>query len=112
LIGGATGGAGVEFGDAADRDVGAILYNHVGNVMSFRANASEQARLDSVGFGIKETNPTEALDIDSDAIRLRQSQTPATAGAVGTTGMICWSTGHVYVAVGTDTWMRAALSSW
>ena len=62
--------------------------------------------------GIGTTSPTEVLDIDADAIRLRDSQTPASATATGTAGMICWDTNYVYVCVATNTWKRSALSTW
>lgn len=62
--------------------------------------------------GINTNSPTEQLDINGDAIRIRTPQTPASAGAAGTQGMICWDTSYIYVCVATDTWERAALSTW
>lgn len=38
--------------------------------------------------------------------------TPANASATGTTGQIAWDTNYFYVCVGTNTWKRAALSTW
>lgn len=38
-------------------------------------------------------------------------QTPASSSATGKTGSICWDTGFVYVCTSTNTWKRAALSS-
>lgn len=40
------------------------------------------------------------------------SSPPASASATGTTGDIAWDTSFFYVAVGTNTWKRAALSTW
>lgn len=37
---------------------------------------------------------------------------PATSGAAGTTGSITWDTDYMYVCTATNTWKRAALSSW
>lgn len=62
--------------------------------------------------GIGTTSPSEALDVNSDAIRIRTAQTPASAGATGTAGMICWDSSYVYVCVATNTWKRAAISTW
>jgi hypothetical protein len=62
--------------------------------------------------GIGTTSPTEQLDLSGDAIRIRTAQTPATAGATGTTGMICWDADYVYVCVATNTWKRSAISTW
>jgi hypothetical protein len=62
-----------------------------------------------VGIGV---TPTEKLDIDGDAIRLRSSKTPASASDTGTAGVICWDSTYVYVCVATNTWKRALLSTW
>ena len=37
---------------------------------------------------------------------------PANAGAPGVAGTMVWDTGFVYVCVGTNTWKRAALTTW
>jgi len=63
-------------------------------------------------IGLGTSAPSEVLDIDSNAIRLRTEQTPASASASGQKGKICWDSGFVYVCTATDTWKRAALSSW
>jgi sugar lactone lactonase YvrE len=39
-------------------------------------------------------------------------QTPASASATGTAGQIAWDANYIYVCVATNTWRRAALSSW
>jgi len=63
-------------------------------------------------IGIGTTAPTEKLDVNSDAIRIRTSQTPATSGSSGNQGNICWDSSYLYIAIGTNTWKRAALSTW
>ena len=40
--------------------------------------------------GINTNQPTEVLDINANSIRLRNSLTPSSAGALGATGQICW----------------------
>lgn len=62
--------------------------------------------------GIATSSPTEALDVDSDTVRLRQARTPASASATCSVGEIAWDASFVYVCVGTDTWKRSALSTW
>jgi len=62
--------------------------------------------------GIGATSPSAKLDIDSDVIRLRNSKTPASAGASGNTGDIAWDSDYIYVCVATNTWKRATLNSW
>lgn len=64
----------------------------------------------NAGFGI--SSPTAQVDINSDTLRLRTSKTPASAGDAGNAGDICWNSGYLYVCVATDTWKRAALSTW
>ena len=45
-----TGNAGtINFGDSGDNDIGRIIYNHSGNVMSFNTDASERMRITSSG---------------------------------------------------------------
>lgn len=62
--------------------------------------------------GIGNTSQTAKLDVSSDIIRLRTAKTPASAGAAGNAGDICWDADYVYVCVATNTWKRSALSTW
>lgn len=67
----------------------------------------------SNGFvGINTSSPSRALDINSDTMRLRTPNTPASATATGNAGDIRWDANYVYVCVATNTWKRAVLSSW
>jgi len=63
-----------------------------------------------VGIGIM--GPTAKLDINSDILRLRTAKTPATAGAAGNQGDICWDTSYIYICIAADTWKRAAIAIW
>jgi len=63
-------------------------------------------------LGIGTDSPTTFLDVNSDVIRLRTAKTPATAGATGNQGDICWDTGYIYVCVATNTWKRTAIATW
>jgi len=75
--------------------------------------SSERMRIDASGnVGIGTDSPTEKLDIDGDSIRLRQSQTPASASATGSQGQIAWDANYMYVCTATDTWKRVALATW
>lgn len=40
------------------------------------------------------------------------TQTPASASATGTTGQVTWDANFIYVATATDTWKRAAITTW
>ncbi|MBM20734.1 MAG: hypothetical protein CMN87_12055 [Stappia sp.] len=63
-------------------------------------------------LGVGTPSPTEKIDINSDAIRVRGTRTPASASAPGEVGTVCWDASYVYVCTATDTWVRAALSTW
>jgi hypothetical protein len=64
----------------------------------------------NVGFG--NTSPTAKLHISSNIIRLDTSKTPASASDTGNQGDICWDSSYIYVCTATNTWKRAALSTW
>jgi len=55
---------------------------------------------------------TAALEVDGDSLRVTQPRTPGSASDSGAAGQIVWDADYVYVCVATDTWKRAALSSW
>ena len=91
--------------DGADSDTRIESDNQV-NMFFVDASADK--------IGIMTNAPTEALDINSDAIRVRTAQTPASSNntAVGWgVGTISWDTSYLYVAVDASTIKRVALST-
>ncbi|MCX6763328.1 MAG: hypothetical protein NTZ97_01155 [Candidatus Moranbacteria bacterium] len=62
--------------------------------------------------GIGTAIPTAKLDINSDILRLRTAKTPATAGAAGNAGDICWDANFIYICVATNSWTRVAIAAW
>jgi hypothetical protein len=66
------------------------------------------------------STPTERLRISSDGavkiagdnFQIATSKTPASATAAGTAGQIAWDASYIYVCTATNTWKRAALSTW
>jgi hypothetical protein len=73
----------------------------------------------SGGVGIGTTSPTSQVDVNGNDIRIRTSQTPASASADGYTGEIAWDSNYIYICVSgdgpggsADSWKRAALSTW
>jgi hypothetical protein len=52
------------------------------------------------------TGPTGARGIDINAI------TPASATATGVTGTVVWDANYIYVCIATNTWKRAAITTW
>jgi len=52
------------------------------------------------------------LQLDTDAFRIGTKITPASASDVGRIGDIVYDNDYVYICIDTDTWKRAALSTW
>lgn len=76
---------------------------------------SERMRITSDGrllVGTSSDSGGALLQINGDRFRVGTAKTPASATATGTTGEICWDASYVYVCIATDTWKRAALSTW
>lgn len=83
------------------------------DAVSIVTNGGERLRVTSTGnLGIGTNAPTNRLDVNDDSIRVRTAQTPATAGDAGNQGEIAWDADYIYVCVASDTWKRAALSTW
>jgi hypothetical protein len=65
-------------------------------------------------IGLLTNAPTETLDINSDAVRLRTARTPASSNntAVGWgVGTIAWDASYIYVATSSSVIKRVALST-
>lgn len=45
-------------------------------------------------------------------LNISEPRTPASATADGSTGDISWDSNYIYVCVSTNSWKRAALSTW
>lgn len=67
---------------------------------------------DQVGVGVSDPAMGVSLDISGSAIRLRDSSTPANAGAAGVPGEIRWDADYIYVCIGIDSWKRVAIAAW
>lgn len=63
-----------------------------------------------VGIGTSD-DPTEALDINSNSIRIRTAQTPVAAAACSV-GDIAWDTSYIYVCTASGAWKRATLNAY
>ena len=64
ILSGTSGEGAVYFGDSGDNDIGRIRYNHSGNSMDFKTNASVAMTIDSSGkVGIGTTSPAGDLEI-------------------------------------------------
>jgi hypothetical protein len=87
------------------------------SLVDFRVESNNQTHMLFVDgstdkVGIKTNQPELALDINDNAIRIRNSSTPSSAGDFGVPGEIRWDANYIYVCVSIDTWKRVALSSW
>ena len=83
--------------------------------LRFNINGTDVGRIDGSGrFLINDTLDSGGalLQIDGDRIRLSTAKTPASASDTGTTGEVCWDANYIYVCTATNTWKRAALSTW
>ena len=75
----------------------------------------ERLRIDSVGHllvGMSSSSGGALLQVNGNRIRVTTAKTPASASDTGTTGEICWDASYIYVCTATNTWKRAALSTW
>ena len=52
--------------------------------------------------GLLTNAPASPVDINADTVRLRTARTPASAGATGNQGEICWNANYLYVCVGSE----------
>jgi len=80
-----------------------------------KINNSEAARIDSSGrllVGTASQSGGSLLQVNDDRIRIASSKTPTSASDTGTAGEICWDSSYIYVCTATNTWKRAALSTW
>ncbi len=60
------------------------------------------------GIGVFAAEPSTLLTINGDMLRLMTAKTPATSGATGNAGEICWDTTYLYCCTATNTWKRIA----
>ena len=88
------------------------LYDTSGNADISLDTSGNSYFNNSGNVGIGDTSPTALLDINSDILRLRTAKTPASAGAAGNAGDICWDADFLYIATATNTWERVAIATW
>jgi len=89
-----------------------IELNHNSHYQQFVINSVLRMRIDETGTGLGNISPTAMLDVNSNIIRLRTAKTPASAGAAGNAGDICWDADYIYVCVATNTWVRVETQTW
>jgi len=108
----------VKEGFRLDGAVPEVVVNQTSDsLVDFRVESDNQTHMLFVDgsadkIGIKTNQPELALDINDNAIRIRNSSTPSSAGDFGVPGEIRWDVNYIYVCVSMNTWKRVALSSW
>jgi len=87
------------------------------NADIFRLTLGSEPGDDNLGtvaeFYVTETDIVGKVPVEfTDKFVLSGPTVPASASATGTAGEVAWDADYVYVCVATDTWKRAALSTW
>jgi hypothetical protein len=95
-----------------------VAFNALGagvGAIAFQTDSSERARIDSDGrllVGTSSDSGGALLQVNGNRIRIATANTPASAGATGTTGEIAWDADYIYVCTATNTWKRTAIATW
>lgn len=94
-------------------DVATGVFFPAAGAVALATAALERLRVTADGrLGIGTTTPTGLLDVADNKLRVRTAQTPASATAAGNQGEIAWDANYIYACIATNTWRRAALSTW
>jgi len=114
-----SGEAGVWFRQASPSTTnyaitGVASYTHVnaasGGTVRLRIANGNYVTLTASVFQVENVPIVAAAS--SNAFRITNSQTPASAAASGTAGTICWDASYIYVCTATNTWKRVAIATW
>lgn len=96
---------------ATDRNTGMCF--PAADVLALVTGGAYRLYVDATGrVGVGTSAPSGLLDINDNKIRVRSSQTPASATASGSAGEFCWDANYLYLCIATNTWKRAALTTW
>ena len=77
------------------------------------AQRLQMTRGGDVGIGCTFASPaTVKLEINGDSMCIRTAKTPASAGASGKQGQMCWDASYLYTCTATNTWKRTAIATW
>jgi hypothetical protein len=89
---------------------GIILNNIPGGTFIFQAKGSADTYT-TPSLTVSSTGVVTSA-VSTQNLNISNSYTPAGSSDVGTTGQIAWDNNYVYVCVATNTWKRAALTTW
>ena len=109
-----TQAAGATSRDLALYAAGSILYLGNGGAHKWQINSNHllASANNSYDIGASGGNKPRNVYAGTNFVGTVSAGVPATATSTGVAGTIAFDTDFIYVAVGTNTWKRAALSSW
>jgi hypothetical protein len=81
--------------------------NTVAYGIDFREGVFSSAAIATPGFGVDPEG-----GITGKSITVTNPSVPTTASSTGTPGQLAWDSSFIYVCIASNTWKRAALSSW
>ena len=111
---GGGGGTNTQISIAAGNNYG-FLSTLTNSPLLIGTNGTEKLRIDTSGrvlIGTSSNSGGALLQVNDNRIRIATAKTPASATDTGTAGEICWDTSYIYVCTATNTWKRAALTTW
>lgn len=95
---------------------GILLSDHTGEITVSASNPNPgtvtSVEVTSNTLVITGSPITSTGIINIESVTPASSSAPSTASSTGTPGQIAYSSGYVYVCIATNTWKRAALSTW
>lgn len=91
---------------------GFVIVAYFGSFIRFAVNYIVKLDITDTGLGVLTKDPTCALDINSNKIRLRTPKTPPSCVSPGNQGDICWDSFYIYVCTTNNAWKRSALTVW
>lgn len=100
---------------ASNTEIGARIQAITTNVGSGTEAFNLQVLLMAAGSSataVATFNSNGNFGITGNTLNIPNTRTPASAGAPGTAGDICWDSSYIYVCVATDTWKRTAITTW
>ena len=97
---------------AATWNDAAVTHSGVKVTITDTASAAASKPLEITVGGSSKLSLSKAGDLTVAGKVTLPSQPPASATANGSTGDIAWDTDYIYICVATNTWKRAAISTW